>query len=295
MFHFLPSALKGCISLLLYIANTLFWVPLLLILSLLKFIIQLKSLIVFFNLLINGIALSWISVNNFCQQIVNNTRYHIEGVDDLKADNWYLVVCNHQSWADILVLQRIFHRKIPFLKFFLKKELLWVPLLGLAWWALDFPFMKRYPSEFVKKNPQFKGKDIEITRKACEKFKAIPVSIMNFVEGTRFTPEKHRRQNSPYRHLLKPKSGGIGFVLSAMGEKLNTLLDVTIIYPRRCPTFWDFMCGKIQEINVRVKAIPINEMLIGDYSGDAEFRAGFQAWVNTLWEEKDRTMTAFPL
>lgn len=244
MFHFLPSVLKGCIALLLYIANTLFWVPLLLIMSLLKFFIPLKSFLVIFNLLINGIASSWISVNNCCQQIVNNTQYHIEGVDDLKADNWYLVVCNHQSWTDILVLQRIFHRKIPFLKFFLKKELIWVPLLGLAWWALDFPFMKRYPSEFLKNNPKFKGKDIEITRKACEKFKATPISIMNFVEGTRFTPEKHRRQNSPYRHLLKPKSGGIAFVLSAMGEKLNTLLDVTIVYPQRSPTFGTSCAGE---------------------------------------------------
>ena len=165
-----------------------------------------------------------------------------------------------------------------------------MPILGIAWWALDFPFMKRYSRAFLNNHPQFKGKDIEITKKACEKFKTIPVSITNFLEGTRFTPEKHRQQLSPYRHLLKPKSGGIAFVLSAMGEKLNTLLDVTIVYPRSSPTFWDFMSGKIDEISVKVKALPISDALMGDYFTDAGFRSGFQNWVNTLWAEKDRTM-----
>ncbi len=67
----------------------------------------------------------------------------MQGVDSLHQRGWYLVSSNHQSWVDILVLQRIFHGRIPFLKFFLKQELIWVPVIGLAWWALDFPFMKR--------------------------------------------------------------------------------------------------------------------------------------------------------
>lgn len=274
----------------LYAANTLFWVPVLLLLALFKFLIPGKAFNLFFDRLINGIATNWIAVNNWNQKLINNTRWHVEGLNDVKADAWYLVVCNHQSWVDILVLQKVFHRKIPFLKFFLKKELIWVPVLGLAWWALGFPFMKRYSREFLTQNPQFQGKDLEITRKACEKFKNTPVSIMNFLEGTRFTPEKHRSQHSPYRHLLKPKSGGIAFVLSAMGEKLNTLLDVTIVYPQRAPTYWDFMCGKIREISVKVRVIPIGAGLTGDYFTDTEFRSGFQKWVNTLWEEKDRMM-----
>ena len=110
---------------------------------------------------------------------------------------------------------------VPFLKFFLKKELIWVPILGIAWWALDFPFMKRYSAAVLKKRPHLRGKDIEITRQACKKFKSLPVSIMNFVEGTRFTREKHDKQKSPFTHLLKPKAGGIGFVLSTMGEQLQ--------------------------------------------------------------------------
>src|SRR3546814_9530339 len=115
-----------------------------------------------------------------------------------------------------------FNRRIPLLKFFLKQELIKVPLLGLAWWALDFPFRKRFTRAEIEANPSLKGKDLETTRKACEKFKEMPTSVMNFFEGTRFTQAKHDQQQSPYEFLLKPKAGGTAFALSAMDGKLAT-------------------------------------------------------------------------
>jgi 1-acyl-sn-glycerol-3-phosphate acyltransferase len=198
-----------------------------------------------------------------------------------------MVVANHQSWVDILVLQRIFHRKIPFLKFFLKKELLWFPILGQAWWALDFPFMRRHTPGFLKRHPHLRGKDLEITRKACEKFKTIPVSVMNFVEGTRFSEEKHGRLKSPYTHLLRPKAGGLAYTLSAMGRQMDRILDVTIAYPDGVKSFWRFLCGEVKEIKVRVKALEITPELQGDYFNDREYRIRFQGWLNALWTEKD--------
>ena len=198
-----------------------------------------------------------------------------------------MLVANHQSWVDILVLQRVFHKKIPFIKFFLKKELIWVPFLGLAWWALDFPFMKRYSRAYLKKNPHRMGKDLEITRKACEKFKQIPIAIMTFVEGTRLNRDKHRRQNSPYKHLLRPKAGGLAFTLATMGDQLDRLLDVTIVYPQGRKRLWDFACGRIKEIKVRVRSIPLDQAVQGDYLSDREFQRRFQKWLNGLWMEKD--------
>ena len=198
-----------------------------------------------------------------------------------------MVVANHQSWLDILVLQKIFHGKIPFLKFFLKKELIWVPFLGLTWWALDFPFMKRYTKSFLKKHPHLKGKDVEITQKACAKFKNMPVSVMNFLEGTRFTPEKSSRQQSPFAHLLKPKAGGIAFVLAAMGEQMHQMLNVTIAYPGGIRNIWQFLCGNVKEIRVRVESLPIDPELIGDYFTDKKFRVTFQNHLNVMWAEKD--------
>jgi 1-acyl-sn-glycerol-3-phosphate acyltransferase len=186
-----------------------------------------------------------------------------------------------------LVLQKIFYRKIPFLKFFLKNELIWFPVLGQAWWALDFPFMKRYSVSDLKKNPGLKGKDLEITQKACKKFKAIPTSIMNFVEGTRFTDKKHVQQKSPFKNLLRPKAGGLAFAIASIGDKMRCLLDVSIVYPNGKKSFWDFICGHTEEIRVKVKSYPIDTELIGNYSNDRAFRKYFHKWLNDIWEEKD--------
>lgn len=168
-----------------------------------------------------------------------------------------------------------------------------MPVLGLAWWALDFPFVKRYSRETLASNPHLKGKDLEITRKACRKFCDIPVSIMNFAEGTRFTRTKHQRQKSPYTHLLRPRSGGIAFVLNAMGDQMASILDVTIVYPRGgAPSFWEMLCGRLQEVIVRVREIPVTEELRGDYFNDPAYRSRFQAWLNQLWLEKDARIGA---
>jgi len=280
---------RGGASLLLYVLNTFFWGSQLFSVAFLKFIIPLKGWRKFCDVLLNGIANNWIACNNFNQRCTGGrVSWDVSGLDDLKHNEWYMVLSNHQSWVDILVLQRVFHRRIPFLKFFLKKELIWVPILGLAWWALDFPFMKRYSQAFLEKHPHLKGKDLETTRKACEKFKTIPVSVMNFVEGTRFMAAKHRLQKSPYKHLLRPKAGGMAFVFQAMGEQLHRIVDVTIAYPGGEKSFWDFLCGKVDQIKVRVKTYPLSTELLGDYFHDAEYRERFHQWLNELWEEKDR-------
>ena len=291
MLKSLPGPVRGLLSLGLYVLNTVFWVIPLFIITLLKFIVPVPAWRRLCNRVLNGIAENWIGINNYNQKLFSGTVLNVRGTNALDRQGWYLIIANHQSWVDILILQRIFHRKIPFLKFFIKKELIWVPLLGQAWWALDFPFMKRYSKERVARQPHLKGKDIEITRRACEKFKTLPVSIMNFVEGTRFTRAKHTHQQSPYAHLLKTKAGGIAFVLAAMGNQLNRILDVTIVYPPGPKSFWSFVCGNIKEIKVRVKELPVSQAPQGDYVKDAEFREVFQTWLNGLWGEKDKRIT----
>ncbi|MFH2012156.1 MAG: acyltransferase [Pseudomonadota bacterium] len=288
MLSFLPELIRGILSLFMYFINTVFVAIQLIPLVLLKLIIPVNSWRNFINKAMNGVAENWVYLSDLNLRFVNKINWDVSGIEDLDANEWYLVIANHQSWVDILILLNIFHRKIPFLKFFTKKELLWVPIVGLACWALDFPIMRRYSEEFLQKNPHLRGKDIEITRKACEKFKMTPVSIMNFIEGTRFTSEKHRKQQSPYTNLLKPKAGGIAFVLASIGEQLNRILDVTIVYPQGENSFWAFLCGRISEIKVRVQSFPINKEIIGDYSQDIEFREKFQSWLNSLWTEKEK-------
>ncbi len=290
MLRSLTEGVRGVASILLYLANTvIICIPL--------FSVAIVKLVVPVTVIQNGcrhiltmIAGWWVAVNKGIQALLGGVRWEVTGLDNLDRQGWYMVVANHQSWVDILVLQSIFHRKIPFLKFFLKKELFWFPLMGQAWWALDFPFMKRYSRAFLKKNPHLIGKDLEITKRACERFRNIPVSIMNFVEGTRFTREKHDRQRSPYTHLLRTKAGGIAFVLAAMGDKLDHLVDVTIAYPQGVANFWDFACGRVKAVKVHVNTVPVSRDLVGNYLTDPRFKRQFQDWLNALWDEKDRRL-----
>ncbi|KZX82651.1 acyltransferase [Oleiphilus sp. HI0009] len=257
--------------------------------ALLKFILPLSFLSKICTKIAIQIATFWIGVNSSLFTLFLKMDWHVTGLDGLSKDEWYLVNCNHQSWADIPVVQKVFNRKIPMLKFFLKQELIWVPLLGLCWWALDFPFMKRSTPAQIKKNPELAGKDLEVTRAACEKFKYTPVSVFNFMEGTRLTPEKHAKQDSPFEHLLKPKAGGAAFVLGSMGEVMHTMLDVTVLYPNSPKNIWDMFCGKVSTVVVDVRKVDIPKQFLGkDYTSDAEFKAEFQAWVNELWVEKDQ-------
>jgi 1-acyl-sn-glycerol-3-phosphate acyltransferase len=290
MLSFFPKPLIGVLSVLLYVINTLFWFMPIVLLALLK-LPPITRWQAFISQLLNACAVAWISLNNVTTAIFTNISWNVNGLEQLSRKDWYLILANHQSWADILVLQKVFNRKIPFIKFFLKKELIYVPLLGICWWALDFPFMKRYSKSFLAKNPHLQGKDIETTRKACRKFQYKPTTIMNFVEGTRFTKEKHNQQQSPFNRLLKPKAGGVAFVLASMGSQLHKMLDVTIHYPQGIPTYWDYISGKVRAITVNIKVLPITNDVMGDYN-DPEHRVRFQQWVNQLWRQKDQELAA---
>ena len=286
------------LSLLIATSTVLHVLPLLLV-ALVKVLLPFGPVQRLCNPLLTGMAESWIGFNNWLWDRFTHTRVDLREDAALRMDGHYLVLANHQSWVDILVLQKVFNRRIPLLRFFLKRSLFWVPVLGLAWWALDFPFMGRYTRKQIARNPELGRRDMEATRRACAKFRDIPVSVMNFVEGTRFTPGKHAGQASPYRHLLKPKSGGVAFVLDAMGEGLHAILDVTIAYPAGRPSMIDLMADRVPRVNVRVRQRPIPaELAGGSYQDDRAFRARFQQWMNGLWEQKDadlETMLASPV
>lgn len=293
MLNFLPTPLIGAIATLLLALNILFWVPILLCFAALKFILPFKRVRLLIDPVLLSIAENWIACNSGWMALTQKVAWDVQGVDALDPRGWYMVNSNHQSWVDILVLQHLLNRRIPLLKFFIKQELIWVPVMGLAWWALEFPFMRRYSQEYLKKHPEMRGKDQETTRRACEKYALIPTSVMNFLEGTRFTRAKHARQQSPYRHLLKPKAGGMALALNAMGEKFHAILDVTIVYPDGAPTFNDFLLGKVHRIVVRMRTLPIPEHLLhGDYAQDAALREAFGQWVQLLWREKDAQIAA---
>ncbi|MCP3898580.1 MAG: acyltransferase [Desulfobacteraceae bacterium] len=288
MLSFLPSYVKGCCSFLLYTINSiLLCLPLFLVAGI-KFFVRIPFVTDCCAQILVFIASLWISINSIIIHLFNKVSFDVRGLQKLEKKQWYLVLSNHQSWVDILVLQKVLNKKVPMLKFFLKKELIWIPFLGLAWWALDFPFMKRYSRKFIMENPHLKGEDFEKTKKACEKFKASPVSIMNFVEGTRFTQEKKELSKSKFKNLLQPKAGGVAFVLGSMDEILHKIINVTIVYPSNSPTLWNFMSGKTKRVIVDLDVIPVSDALAGDFFNDNVFKDSFYNWLNNLWEEKDK-------
>lgn len=280
--------LRGVITFAGCTVNTVFWFVPLMTFSVFKLVVPLQAFRLLMTRWITAMGENWVSVNTLVLGLRHNTHLDVRGLDKLQRDQWYLVVANHQAWVDIVVLQAVFSRRIPFLKFFIKQQLIWFPLLGLAWWAMDMPFMKRYSKSYLARHPEKKGRDLEATRKACEKFRETPTSIINFVEGTRFSVAKHRARQSPYDRLLPPRAGGIALALSSMGRMFDSIVDVTIVYPDGVQKFWDMCCGSLKHVVVDVQQRPVAEWLTtGDYANDREFRARVHSWLAELWTEKD--------
>lgn len=285
--------LRGVIVLVAIAANTILWCLPLFLLALVKAFIPegtLRRWLVRTLMAIGGV---WIGVNAVLLGLRHRAIPDIRGVGELDPHDWYLIIANHQTWVDIIVLQTAFHRRIPFLKFFLKQELIWFPFLGLAWWALDMPFMRRYPKSWLARHPDRRNVDLEATQAACQKFREVPTSVINFIEGTRSTAEKRAKRQSPYDYLLPPKAGGLAYVLASMGGKFAAILDVTVLYPDGAPGFWDLCCGRVRRVIVDVRQRAVEGwMLEGDYLGDREFRAAFHRWLTDVWKEKDARMAA---
>ncbi|MCL1067502.1 acyltransferase [Shewanella olleyana] len=295
MLSFLPGPVLFFISTLLLIINTVLWAGLISIGGIIKVFIPFASGQNGLTKLMNRFMWAWASCNGGILYLIAKIEWDIQGLEDLDEKGWYLLISNHVSGFDIAAQTYILRNNIPMLKFFLKRELIFVPFLGLGCWALGMPFMNRTSPAKLKKNPKLKGKDLETTRKACEKFKHSPTSIINYVEGSRFTLDKHKRQQSPYRHLLRPKAGGIAFTLSAMGEQFTGLLNMTLAYPDADLTskegiLYQVMSGRVKRIVVRVEKMPVPTVDSKVYFSQAETRVEFQRWLNQIWVEKDQQL-----
>ena len=274
---------------LLLLLNTLILIGPMMLIALLKLVLPGKALRTACSRGVMWVAETWAEIDKLIFATLTPTVWDIRGGEGLRRDRSYLVVSNHQSWVDIPALVQAFNRKTPYFKFFLKQELIWVPFLGLAFWALDYPFMKRYSKAYLARHPEMAGQDLEITKRACARFKDLNVTVVNYLEGTRFTAAKQAQQGSPYQHLLKPKAGGVAFTLAALGPQLDALLDVTLVYPgQRAPGFWKLISGQVPKVIMDIRTRELDPALwAGDYQGDAEFRQYVQAWVSQLWQDKD--------
>ena len=243
------------------------------------------------RLLLSELGDRWSGGNDLIFNLLLDTKWDISGVDGLRMDGHYLIVSNHVSWLDIFVLQRAFHRRVAFMRFFIKQQLIWFPILGQACWAMDFPFMRRYTPEYLERHPEKRGKDLESTRRTCRRYRRIPMAILNFVEGTRFTRAKQLEEKSPYRNLLRPRVGGIAFVLASLGELLDGVVDVTIRYPRPDVTFWEFITNRVGRVVVGARLIEVPAQFVTEpITEPGAAREAFKIWIESLWREKDEIL-----
>ena len=288
MSRLLRGPLRGTLTFALIVGNTLICCTPLFLVALAKLVVPLPAWRRVARRRLTAIAELWIAINTRILRATQPTRWETRGLEGLRRDQWYLVIANHRSWVDIFALQAACNRRIPLLKFFLTQPLRWVPVMGLAWSALDMPFLQRHSRAQLQRHPELRGADLATTRRACERFRDVPTAILSFVEGTRFTPAKRVSGGAPYRHLLAPRAGGIASALGALGTLLPEVLDVTLAYPEGAGGFWDLCCGRVPRVVLEIARRPLAPWLAaGDYTADPEFRTRFQRWLGGLWTAKD--------
>jgi 1-acyl-sn-glycerol-3-phosphate acyltransferase len=281
--------LRGATTVLLLALNLTFWGSLIVVLALIKLFLLHRTPRRRIVLAVAALAERWVGINDRIFDLLLPTVWDIEGIDgSIRHDGHYLIISNHLSWVDVLALLRAFHGHTALLRFFLKHELLWFPIVGQACWALEFPFMRRYSSDYLQRHPEKRGRDLETTRRACRRFRRIPVAILNFVEGTRFTREKQADEDSPYRHLLRPRIGGIAFVLASLGDQLDSMVDVTLAYRGGEVSLWRFISGQVPRILIRARRIDIPvQFLSAAITEPGAARDAFKLWIESIWGEKD--------
>jgi len=289
----LRTVLRAALIIPLLILNLMLWGTLILLGGVVKLLTfgRGKRPLIF---ALTWLAARWVRGNDLIFDTLLSTQWRVEGVDDLRNDAHYLIISNHISWTDIFAAFRVFTGRAPFIRFFLKQSLAWMPIAGQAAWALEFPFMRRYSAEYLAQHPEKRGRDLETTRRACKRYQYFPVSVLNYVEGTRFTRDKHEEQASPYRHLLRPRIGGVGFVLASLGEQLDAILDVTVIYPSQDLTVWDFVTNRVPWIRVHCRTLEVPRQFVdAAITEPGPARDRFKEWVEQLWREKDEEIGIF--
>ena len=234
------------------------------------------------DLIIDG----WVSANRLMYRTLRLIDVQVSWpTAELSRRRWYMVVSNHQTWVDIVLLQSTLRPVIPPLKFFTKQQLIWLPFLGQAMYLLGFPYVRRVNRQALEANPGLKHLDRQNTLAACDRFRTHPTAVLNFLEGTRFTTDKQAAQNARYQNLLNPRIGGLSYVLSGLADELNELIDVSIVYPNGAPGFWEFLQGKCDSVTIKIELHQLSPSMQSTDLG--EQRKSLGPFVESLWQAKD--------
>lgn len=292
MLSFLPAPLLFVINFtLISVVTAILAIPVF-VLAFVRLILPFGPVLSFVDRINQAVFYLWISNNAFLMWLTNRIQWDIQGADIEKIKGSCFIISNHVTWTDIVMLGQIYRGKIPITKFFLKHSLIYIPILGQACYSLGMPFLRRYSRNELLKNPKLKTKDIDATRKACQNLLQHPSTLVNFVEGTRFTPEKAKAQQSQYRHLMPPKAASLAIALGLIGPHIDCLLNTTLVYPgeHKGSIFMEMLCGRLKHVIARVEVMDketINAHMVGDYLQDKQFKHTFTMYLRQLWQRKD--------
>ena len=287
MYH-IKSNIIGFFTFILIIVELIVGFGTLTIVNIPRAIFPFKSLKIKLSKISNTIGEYTVYGLKIIMKIMHRDSMQVFDDNEFDKNQWYMALSNHQSWADIFILLVAAHKRIPLLKFFMKKELAWIPFVFLANKTLNMPFVNRHTKKQLEKNPNLRFKDYENTLLACKRFQRSPSTIFSYAEGTRNNSTKHKDQNSPYKNLLIPRVGGIATALSAM-PNIDVLVDYSVVYKTNKRGAWAFLKGDMRDVKVSVKKYNIPENLKNkNYSTDEEYRKNFKIWIEEIWEEKDK-------
>lgn len=229
----------------------------------------------------------WVKANNAQLNTLGAGNWDIQLPPSLKKDGRYLVICNHTSWADTAVCQYALADALPFLRFFIKESLVYLPVIGQAFYWLDFPRMKRR-----KGNARIshKTQNVTETRRALALLRQKPYALLCYVEGTRKTPQKLKE--SPYTHLLPPKLGALASSIELLGDQLDGILDVTLVYHK--PVTYLGLWSQPNKISVYVKRVYMpDDLYAGLMQGKfINHKEALRGWLNGIWRQKDEILKA---
>jgi 1-acyl-sn-glycerol-3-phosphate acyltransferase len=228
----------------------------------------------------------------FTRTLMKTTRTQFDiQHPEIDPKGTYLVIANHRSWIDIMVVMMTLGPNTTLPRFFMKWELIYVPVIGLCAWILDFPIMRRYSAEYLKDHPELKNRDFDYAQKVLRRHPDESCVVVNYAEGTRFSEAKRTQNRSPYQHLLKPKVGGPQLALDCLRDRLDGIIDLTIAYPGGNLSVWNLMRNKVPHVIVETQMISLPEHLQKRPETLPELKA-FRGWMNDLWQAKERRLDA---
>ncbi|MCY4657407.1 MAG: hypothetical protein OXC80_11420, partial [Gammaproteobacteria bacterium] len=113
------NTFRGCIAMTVIAVTAIFDCLVIYVIALVRALITIHSFQIWLDGLMEKPVDWWVGSNRFLIKALALTEFRfITEMPKADRDSWYVITSNHQSWADILILQVIFRDVSPIIKFF---------------------------------------------------------------------------------------------------------------------------------------------------------------------------------